>query len=96
MADEAGDAPVRRKWNNGPERCLKYDFGAFAVESLRVAVAFHYMFPFNKCLNAFFFSPRDFDRLGYGQLGCSGFIIIDFDGYFVSKRTKAFLDYGEM
>eukprot|EP00587_Corethron_hystrix_P012351 CAMPEP_0113309600 /NCGR_PEP_ID=MMETSP0010_2-20120614/7577_1 /TAXON_ID=216773 ORGANISM="Corethron hystrix, Strain 308" /NCGR_SAMPLE_ID=MMETSP0010_2 /ASSEMBLY_ACC=CAM_ASM_000155 /LENGTH=178 /DNA_ID=CAMNT_0000164881 /DNA_START=407 /DNA_END=943 /DNA_ORIENTATION=+ /assembly_acc=CAM_ASM_000155 len=32
---------------------------------------------------------------GYGQLGCSGFIISDKDGCFVSRQTSAYLDYGE-
>ena len=31
----------------------------------------------------------------YGQLGCSGFIISDPNGYFVSRKTKAYLQYGE-
>lgn len=33
--------------------------------------------------------------VGYGQLGCSGFIISDGNGCFVSRATKRFLDYGE-
>ena len=31
----------------------------------------------------------------FGQLGCSGFIISDRDGYFVSRKTKAFLQFEE-
>ncbi len=33
--------------------------------------------------------------VGYGQLGCSGFIVSDKDGCFVSRKTIAYLDYGE-
>jgi hypothetical protein len=32
----------------------------------------------------------------FGQLGCSGFIISDKKGYFVSRKTRAFLQYGEL
>ncbi len=31
----------------------------------------------------------------FGQLGCSGFVISDKDGCFVSRKTKAYLQYGE-
>ena len=30
------------------------------------------------------------------QLGCSGFVIIDEDGKFITTKSKAFLDYGDM
>jgi len=33
--------------------------------------------------------------VGYGQLGCSGFIVVDPQGNFVSRKTKAYLQYGE-
>eukprot|EP00565_Helicotheca_tamesis_P009486 CAMPEP_0185725274 /NCGR_PEP_ID=MMETSP1171-20130828/1568_1 /TAXON_ID=374046 /ORGANISM="Helicotheca tamensis, Strain CCMP826" /LENGTH=166 /DNA_ID=CAMNT_0028393355 /DNA_START=341 /DNA_END=841 /DNA_ORIENTATION=- len=33
--------------------------------------------------------------VGYGQLGCSGFIVSDQNGNAVSLKTRAFLDYGE-
>lgn len=29
------------------------------------------------------------------QLGCSGFVIIDENGYFITTKSKAFLDYGD-
>lgn len=32
----------------------------------------------------------------FGQLGCSGFIVSDENGYFVSRKTKAYLDYGDL
>ena len=31
----------------------------------------------------------------YGQLGCSGFIVSDEQGCFVSRKTKAYLQYGD-
>lgn len=72
-------------------------FLCICVESIRVAIAFHYMFEFDACVNAFI-PPQVFGSLGYGQLGCSGFVVMDNrdGGFFVSKRTRAFLDYGEM
>ena len=33
--------------------------------------------------------------VGYGQLGCSGFIVVDKKGNFVSRKTRAYLQYGE-
>lgn len=33
--------------------------------------------------------------VGYGQLGCSGFIVSDTDGCFVSRKTQAYLQYGD-
>merc|ERR1719343_1844037 len=33
--------------------------------------------------------------VGYGQLGCSGFVISDANGKFVSRKTAAFLQFGE-
>ena len=69
-------------------------FLCVCVESKQVAMAFHHMFQFNKAMNAYIPS-RPYFPVGYGQLGCSGFIISDKDGYFVSRKTRAFLQYGE-
>jgi len=33
--------------------------------------------------------------VGFGQLGCSGFVISDPHGYFVSRKTRAYLQHGE-
>ena len=52
------------------------------------------MFGFEKARNAFIPS-RSYMPVGYGQLGCSGFIVVDAKGNFISRKTKAFLDYGE-
>jgi hypothetical protein len=33
--------------------------------------------------------------VGFGQLGCSGFVVSDEHGRFISRKTKAYLQYGE-
>lgn len=38
---------------------------------------------------------RSYMPVGYGQLGCSGFIISDDKGNFVSRKTAAYLQFGE-
>jgi len=38
---------------------------------------------------------RHYMPVGYGQLGCSGFIISDANGKFVSRQTASFLQFGE-
>jgi hemerythrin len=35
-----------------------------------------------------------FSRCRYGQLGCSGFVVSDGQGCFVSRKTKAYLQHG--
>lgn len=37
---------------------------------------------------------RHYMPVGFGQLGCSGFVISDADGNFVNKKTAAYLQYG--
>lgn len=51
------------------------------------------MFQFQNVVNAYIPS-RPYMPVGYGQLGCSGFIISE-NGNFVSRKTKAYLQYGE-
>lgn len=46
----------------------------------------------NRCKNAYIPSPRYFPN--FGQLGCSGFVLIK-NNKFISKKTKGFLDHGE-
>lgn len=55
---------------------------------------FDEMFGFEYATNCFIPS-RDYLPRGYGQLGCSGFIVADAQGNFVSRKTAAFLSYGE-
>lgn len=59
-----------------------------------MAEYFHRMFHFNRVVNCYIPS-RNYFPVGYGQLGCSGFIVSDVEGYFVSRKTAAFLQYGE-
>lgn len=52
------------------------------------------MFRFTKVVNGYIPS-RGYMPVGYGQLGCSGFIVSDKDGCFLSKKTMAYLQFGE-
>lgn len=38
---------------------------------------------------------RHYMPVGYGQLGCSGFIIADANGNFVNRKTAAYLQFGD-
>lgn len=69
-------------------------FICVCVDSKGVALQFERMFGFQHALNCWIPS-RSYFPVGYGQLGCSGFIVVDAKGCFVSRRTKAFLQYGE-
>lgn len=55
---------------------------------------FDRMFRFRHAVNAYIPSQAYMPR-GFGQLGCSGFVVVDAKGNFVSRKTKAFLQYGE-
>jgi hemerythrin len=63
------------------------------VESLHVARQFQVMFHFTHVVNAYIPSRQYMPR-GYGQLGCSGFIVVDARGHFISRQTKSYLQYG--
>ena len=41
-----------------------------------------------------FIPSRPYMPVGFGQLGCSGFVISDARGNFVSRKTAAYLQYG--
>ena len=69
-------------------------FLCVCVESARVAQMFHRMFNFQNAMNAYI-PGRHYMPVGYGQLGCSGFIVSDANGNFVSRKTSAYLRYGE-
>lgn len=69
-------------------------FLCVCVESKNVALAFHHNFGFNYVVNSYIPS-RGYMPHGYGQLGCSGFVISDEDGYFITRKSSAFLQYGE-
>jgi hypothetical protein len=59
-----------------------------------VAQQFDRMFGFEYALNGYIPS-RSYMPQGYGQLGCSGFIISDQNGNFVSRQTPPYLQYGD-
>ncbi|KAL7456994.1 hypothetical protein ACHAWC_008463 [Mediolabrus comicus] len=64
------------------------------VDGARVAVEFGRMFDLKSVVNSYIPS-RGYMPVGFGQLGCSGFIISDENGYFVSRKTRAYLQYGD-
>ncbi|KAL7551764.1 hypothetical protein ACHAWF_014953 [Thalassiosira exigua] len=64
------------------------------VDSKGVAIQFGKMFDIKCAVNGWIPS-RGYMPRGYGQLGCSGFIISDTNGCFVSRKTQAYLQYGE-
>jgi hypothetical protein len=70
-------------------------FLAVCVESQGVAKLFDRMFDFQKVLNCYI-PARQYFPHGFGQLGCGGFIISDADGNFVSRKTRAYTEYGEL
>ena len=74
--------------------CGQVQFLCVCVESFGVAQYFDRMFRFRHAINAYIPS-REYLPRGYGQLGCSGFIVADSEGCFVSRKTKAFLQYGD-
>lgn len=75
-----------------PEQNIR--FLCVCVESQGVAKMFASMFGFENAVNAYIPSMQYMPR-GYGQLGCSGFVIADQQGNFIARKTKRYLDYGE-
>jgi hemerythrin len=69
-------------------------FLCVCVESLGVAQMFDRMFRFEHAINCYIPS-RDYFPRGYGQLGCSGFVVADPQGQFLSRKTRAYLQYGD-
>jgi hypothetical protein len=69
------------------------DFICVCVDDKSVALNFERMFKFTKAINGVVIRRQDMPT--FGQLGCSGFIVIGADGLCISKKTNAFLDYGE-
>ncbi|KAL3902418.1 MAG: hypothetical protein SGARI_005846, partial [Bacillariaceae sp.] len=55
---------------------------------------FDRMFRFEHVINCYIPS-REYMPRGYGQLGCSGFVISDPQGNFLSRKTRAYLQYEE-
>lgn len=69
-------------------------FLCVCVESASVAQSFDTMFEFENAVNCYIPSSAYMPR-GYGQLGCSGFVIADAQGNFVSRKSAAYLQYGD-
>ena len=55
---------------------------------------FGQMFQLENAINCYIPSGN-YMPVGFGQLGCSGFIVVDKKGNFVSRKTRAYLQYGE-
>jgi hypothetical protein len=72
----------------------KVQFLCVCVDSRGVALQFGRMFQFKHAVNSYIPS-REYMPVGYGQLGCSGFVVVDKKGHFVSRKTNAFLQHGE-
>ena len=70
-------------------------FLCVCVDMVGVARQFGQMFDFRAVVSCHIPSREYFPK-GYGQLGCSGFIVADREGNFVSRKTKAYLQFGEM
>lgn len=70
-------------------------FLAACVDQLGVAQQFARMFQFHKVVHCHIPS-REYFPVGFGQLGCAGFIVSDESGCFVSRKTQAYLQYGDV
>lgn len=79
-----------RRYRNNAE----VQFLCVCVESKEVALFFSRSFRLENALNSFI-PGRSFMPVGYGQLGCSGFIVSNANGYFITRKTTSYLDYGE-
>ena len=83
-----GCRPCAAQMEAWARKMPQVQFLCVCVESKEVAIAFHCMFRFEHMVNGYIPS-RGYMPVGYGQLGCSGFIVSNKDGYFVSKKTSA-------
>ena len=79
-------------WGRGKFRG-RVQFLCFCVESVAVAQGFGETFRFSGVVNGFI--PFEHMPRGFGQLGSSGFIVVDGNGHFISKKTAAFLQVGK-
>ena len=82
------------RWATSPQWKDKAQFLCVCVDSKGVALMFHRDMRFHNVINSWI-PGNNYMPVGYGQLGCSGFIVSDKDGNFVSRRTAAYLDYGD-
>lgn len=89
-----GCRPCAAQMEEWGKRYPDVQFLCICVETQRVAKQFETMFGFEHVVNGYIPSQQYLPR-GYGQLGCSGFIVVDKYGKFVSRKTKPYLQYGE-
>lgn len=80
------------RWAQGPLGDTGVDFYCVCVDDIEVATSFSRMFKFMKVVNCWI--PSQDAMPSYGQLGCSGFIIIGTKGECVSRATEAMLRVG--
>mmetsp|Transcript_1232 Transcript_1232/g.3128 ORF Transcript_1232/g.3128 Transcript_1232/m.3128 type:complete len:268 (-) Transcript_1232:620-1423(-) len=98
-----------KRWSLDDRYKGTVQFLCVCVDSPQVAVAFQHMFfedretnnknngnsgNGNWLVNSYIPS-RHYMPVGFGQLGCSGFVVSDAKGNFVSRKTRAYLQYGE-
>lgn len=69
-------------------------FLCVCVDEVGVARQFGRMFDLRAAVNCHVPS-REYLPRGYGQLGCSGFVVADGGGNFLSRKTRAYLQYGD-
>lgn len=67
-----------------------FNFLCLCVEDVSLAQTFGRLFEFTGALNAVVESNP-----GFGQLGCSGLVLLDAEGKFLVKKSQAFLQYGD-
>uniref|UniRef100_A0A6U4JIG0 Hemerythrin-like domain-containing protein n=1 Tax=Phaeomonas parva TaxID=124430 RepID=A0A6U4JIG0_9STRA len=80
-------------WGRGGNWRDRAAFLCVCVEGRRVAASFQQAIGFRGAVNAFILLQADMPR--FGQLGCSGFVVLDGDAKIVSPKTAALLDDGE-
>jgi hypothetical protein len=79
-------------WARGPLG-RGVDFLCICVDTLQTAQTFQRLFQFQGCVNGWIPSPQAMPS--FGQLGCSGFVVLDGKGGCASRKTQAFLQHGE-
>jgi hypothetical protein len=79
------------EWARGPLG-KSAAFFSICVDSFECAKLFQRLFQFTKCVNGWI--PRPSCMPDFGQLGCSGFIVLDGKGGCASRKTLSLLQYG--